>query len=991
MRSRVSAPARTAIVAAVLLLAVAIVPRAAHAAIVADSASDICGPAVNPCNITQEVDVVSGSILDFGTRSVVVSGNGVIDVGSGTGRIRAGRFTVQVSGTGIRLNAGALGGLLTVEAYRTCSLDAAVRCLTDLTCETAGAGTCSTGSGEVSLQGRTLGNAEYTGAFVVRAGGDVRVGQRIQLNGTTLLSDGGAVDLDAGGSLFVDAPIEVNSGGEATGGEISLRAGVDLIVGGTVDALGGDYDGGAIELAAGRDILVTAGVSADASTGEGYGGSLEVEAVRNIEVVGGTSTANLYMTTDGHTGYDGATAYAGDGGFQFYSAGGSVSFGPFVRLRSNGALPDGSGDEIDVYADGPIVIQGMIEARSRGTLGAGGVLDIDGGDSVTLAATSSIDVRGSESGGGEVFVAARGDVVVAGALDVSASNGGVGGYLDLESEQQLTISGVASSSGASGGTTVGAFYFQGCRIDVLGGGRIENLSAGGRNNFFVGDRLRVLSGATVRAGTGGQNRIQYREPSAPPQISGSVTPAPTLSVNTSLPSCPLCGNGTVNLGETCDDGNVTGGDGCSADCQHEGCIAQTPSYPSVPLCSDGNPCTADRCDPAAGVCTHVASCDDGFACTIDECVGSVCVHTPMDAICDDNNQCTAESCLEGFGCTIAAVSGSCDDEIWCNGTDVCLGGACALHSGDPCAGGAECLNVCNEEVDNCRSPFGYPCTSDGNVCTDDVCSGVGSCLHVTNSAPCDDGVFCDGPDFCVNGVCSFSVGNPCDPASDCAHTCDEAADRCTADAGNACTDDGNACTDDYCDGLGGCTHAPNSAPCDDGDFCTVTDVCTAGQCTATDHVDLPTARIAASRRSGVGDDRMTIKASAPLADLSTSPTSAGVSFFLRDADGDEIYGGHLPAEGIVDSKGSGVTFKFRNTQGLYPTANGVVSATMKRISSKGTVRINLKARGIDFAPFVGVGHTALSLLVGSTPSSGDCLSAHAIPCSSSVNALRCSN
>jgi hypothetical protein len=301
------------------------------------------------------------------------------------------------------------------------------------------------------------------------------------------------------------------------------------------------------------------------------------------------------------------------------------------------------------------------------------------------------------------------------------------------------------------------------------------------------------------------------------------------------------------------------------------------------------------------------------------------------------------------------------------------------------------LNVCDEVVDTCRAPFGYPCTGDGNVCTDDVCSGFGGCLHIANAAQCDDGVFCDGVDFCVNGSCSFSAGSPCDPGSDCAHTCDEFADRCMADVGDPCTDDGNDCTDDYCDGLGGCTHGANSALCDDGDFCTVTDVCAAGQCAVTDRVDLPAARISASRRSGVADDRITIKASAPLADLAASPTTAGVSFTLRDAAGDEIYAGHLPAEGMIDAGGSGVTFKFRDTKGVYPTANGVVSATIKRVTSKGTARLNLKARGVDFSPFDGIGAVAFSVLVGADPSSGDCLSARALPCSSSINALRCAN
>jgi len=976
-------------VATILLVATA--AGNARAAIVADSANDICGPSVDPCGITQEIDVVSGSILDFGTRSVVVSGNGLIDVGAGTARIRAGSFSVQVTGTGIRLNAAARGGLLTVEAYRKCSLDPALRCLTDLACQAAGAGQCSGGSGEVDLQGKILGNAELPGELVVRAGGDVRVGQRIQIDGNTLLSDGGVVDIDAGGYLLLDAPIEVNSGGEGTGGEVTLRAGVDLFVRATVDAQGGDYDGGTIDIAADRDVLVTAGVSADASTGEGFGGSIEVDAGRNIEIVGGTSTSNLFMSADGHTGYDGATAYAGDGGYQLYSAGGGMKVGPYVRLRVNGALPDGSGDEISIYADGPVVIEGLLESRAKGSLGAGGFFDVESGETVTLASTSTLDVRGSESGGGEVFVSSPGDVTAAGTIDVSASNGGIGGLLEIESEQSLVLSGVLSSSGTAAGQAVGLFSFDGCRIDVLAGARIENSSASGRNTFFVADRLRVLSGATVLAGTGGQNRIQYRDPSVPPQILGVVTPAPQLSVNTTLPSCPLCGNGSVNLGETCDDGNLAGGDGCSPDCQHEGCIAQTPSYPSVPLCSDGNPCTADRCDVTAGVCTHVASCDDGFACTVDECVGSQCVHTPLDMLCDDNNECTAQSCTAGFGCRLTAVSGACDDEVYCNGTDVCLGGACALHSGNPCTGQPECLDVCDETLDRCRAPFGYPCSSDGNVCTDDVCSGVGNCLHVANSAQCDDGVFCNGIDFCSSGACSFSLGNPCDPATECAHTCDEQVDRCRADAGDPCADDGNECTDDYCDGLGGCAHVANSSPCDDGDFCTVTDVCTGGQCSVTDRVELPLTKVTASRRSGVADDKIGIKASAPLVDLSASPTVAGVSFALRDAGGAEIFAGHLPAEGIIDSKGRGVTFKFRDTKGIYPTANGVVSATVKRIERKGIARLSLKARSVDFSPFTGVGSVAFSVLVGTDPSSGDCLSAPSVPCSSSLTVLRCSN
>ena len=33
-----------------------------------------------------------------------------------------------------------------------------------------------------------------------------------------------------------------------------------------------------------------------------------------------------------------------------------------------------------------------------------------------------------------------------------------------------------------------------------------------------------------------------------------------------MPPATICGNGVVNVGETCDDGNMVAGDGCENDC-----------------------------------------------------------------------------------------------------------------------------------------------------------------------------------------------------------------------------------------------------------------------------------------------------------------------------------------------------------------------------------------------------------------------------------------
>jgi cysteine-rich repeat protein len=73
------------------------------------------------------------------------------------------------------------------------------------------------------------------------------------------------------------------------------------------------------------------------------------------------------------------------------------------------------------------------------------------------------------------------------------------------------------------------------------------------------------------------------------------------------PVCPLCGNGIINAGEACDDGNNDSGDGCGA-CLIEACHA----------CS-GEP---SACAPDVG-----ASCDDGDSCTAGETcsVSAACV------------------------------------------------------------------------------------------------------------------------------------------------------------------------------------------------------------------------------------------------------------------------------------------------------------------------------------------------------------------------------
>ena len=344
----------------------------------------------------------------------------------------------------------------------------------------------------------------------------------------------------------------------------------------------------------------------------------------------------------------------------------------------------------------------------------------------------------------------------------------------------------------------------------------------------------------------------------------------------------ICANGVHEPGEPCDDGNLLDGDCCSSSCRLD--------TAGTPCTSDGNVCTTDQCN-ASGTCTHpnnTAPCDDGIFCNgTDTCGGGTChVHSgdpctgectstcneatescfdPAGTACaSDGNPCTDDRC-DGTGtCTHPENTAPCDDGFFCNGPETCSGGACTVHAGDPCAGGADCADSCDEAADDCLSPAGTPCASDGNVCTDDRCNGSGTCTHPNNTAPCNDGFFCNGADTCSGGTCKIHAGDPCGGAPQCANTCNEAADNCFTPSGSACNDDGNACTSDTCNGSGACAHPPraagtvcrpvaspcdiaetcsgtgapcpadsplpNGTPCEDGSACTTNQTCTAGVC-----------------------------------------------------------------------------------------------------------------------------------------------------------------
>ncbi|MDQ3298235.1 MAG: DUF4215 domain-containing protein [Myxococcota bacterium] len=143
------------------------------------------------------------------------------------------------------------------------------------------------------------------------------------------------------------------------------------------------------------------------------------------------------------------------------------------------------------------------------------------------------------------------------------------------------------------------------------------------------------------------------------------------------PPPPSCGDGDVDAGEQCDDGNTMNGDGCSAGCTHEPAPCCGDGHLDAgEACDDGNTTSGDGCSatctveppppPPAPCCGdgHIdagETCDDGNTISGDGC-SAVCMtepycgngHVDANEVCDDGNT------VDGDGC-----SSNCVEESGC--------------------------------------------------------------------------------------------------------------------------------------------------------------------------------------------------------------------------------------------------------------------------------------------------------------------------------------
>jgi len=221
-----------------------------------------------------------------------------------------------------------------------------------------------------------------------------------------------------------------------------------------------------------------------------------------------------------------------------------------------------------------------------------------------------------------------------------------------------------------------------------------------------------------------------------------------------------CGDGRLQRGEACDDGDSEAGDGCSADCRtvEQDFVCPAPGEDCVPSvqCGDGRVSGREQCDDQnrrqGDGCSRDCELEAGYACPTP---GSFC------------------------------IAAKCGDRILA-GDEQCEDGDETPVDGDGCSA-------------NCRIEPGFVCVQLGAHCMPTVCNDGAK----QGSEPCDDGnrvvgdgctPWCDVEPDCSAGACRSRCGDGLILPND-AEECDDGnatdgdgcSDTCQVEAGYTCT------------------------------------------------------------------------------------------------------------------------------------------------------------------------------------------------------------
>jgi len=387
------------------------------------------------------------------------------------------------------------------------------------------------------------------------------------------------------------------------------------------------------------------------------------------------------------------------------------------------SLPTSRSGELDIAVTAFDAASNVVASGGKGTtIVVGGRTNVG----ITLALTvpgdagapdgGAADLRGSDSGGTSDLAQPSWDT---GAADTLHSSD-FGATPDTGSNSEVGITPDTGSSSPDSGTTpdTGSSNSDSGRTPDTGATADTGLTSDLGPTADVPAALCGANGVTYQPGQSFTSNCVTFVCTVDGTFTASGTPCVDASTDSPAAleagapdaiSPASCGNGQLDPNETCDDGNNSGGDGCSASCRKEpGYDCPTPGQACVKaVCGNGKVESGEACDlgsknglfygdgtGCSKTCTKEPLCRDGSG-----------KNRACDAICGDGNLDSSEACddgntLDGDGCssTCTVENGySCSTQT--------------MQDSSPCQSGAgQCLDlpVIYRDFQAQNQPGGHP-------------------------------------------------------------------------------------------------------------------------------------------------------------------------------------------------------------------------------------------------------------------------------------------
>ncbi len=459
--------------------------------------------------------------------------------------------------------------------------------------------------GLLDVSGDSAGSVEMEtdGDIVLTAGSLIRGdGLSAGLDDGERIGDGGSFDAHStDGAIEIRGEASLRGQADGSGGSVNFETVRAWTFDGSIDVSGGSGGGGDCIATVGTSATLRGSINASSRVGGDFGGFIDIQA--GDRGPGSITADDALFDLRGSS----ADESGGSGGEFQLLAPGTIRLGPRTVVRADaGTQLDGDGGSVlietgflddEIEADeGDIILEGLISTRGGSSPGSSGAFDIAFFAGRNLVLAGPIVSTGSGFGG-TILAEAGGAMTISAPLSATASDAeGFGGEIQLLGSQSanatLTIAATIDGSGGREGDAE-SIEISSCAIDIRpdvlidgrGGIDADGRVGGSEMTLAWRHRLEIGDDARLLAGPGGAITLTH-SPGVVPTLGTAVEfdPAPVDNPdpNIVLLECPnpQCGNGVIEPGESCDDGNLDSNDDCSPLCE-----IQCPPQPA-PACHE---------------------------------------------------------------------------------------------------------------------------------------------------------------------------------------------------------------------------------------------------------------------------------------------------------------------------------------------------------------------------------------------------------------------